>query len=440
MEEIVEKVREAGVVGAGGAGFPTHIKLKSKVEYVIANGAECEPLLRVDRQLMETQADLIVRGLEIAMKTTGADKGIIALKGKYKEAVEALEKASSSFDDIEVRLLGNFYPAGDEHVLVYEMTGRIVPEGGIPLAVGVVVNNISTLINISHAVDRDQPVIHRHLTITGEVAHPKTLCVPVGTIIEDVIASAGGTTVEDFVVIDGGPMMGNIVPSTDSVKKTTSGLIILPREHTLIQRKTQGISYSLKRAQAICCQCDACTEMCPRYLLGHHLYPNKTMVWVNYELSDLGAPITSAYLCCECGLCGLFSCPMGLTPVNIYKDIKVLLEKQGIRNPHQEKDLTPNPKREYQQVPVHRLLERLQLGPYDVEAPLEDKIYEPNLVRIDLSQHLGAPAIPIIKVGDRVKARDLIGEIPEGSLSARVHASISGVVRDIDTRVTIEAD
>ncbi|MDW7669694.1 MAG: electron transport complex protein RnfC, partial [Bacillota bacterium] len=147
-QDIINKIKENGVVGAGGAGFPTHVKVNAEAEYIILNGAECEPLLRVDQQLMVQKTKEILIALDKIRKITNAKRAIIGLKSKYKKAIEAIEKDIYNFTNISVLELGNFYPAGDEQVLVYEATKRIVPEGGIPLNVGVIVLNVETLLNI----------------------------------------------------------------------------------------------------------------------------------------------------------------------------------------------------------------------------------------------------------------------------------------------------
>lgn len=153
--QLVRLVRDAGVVGAGGAGFPTHVKLAAdNVEYVIVNGAECEPLLRVDQQLSERFAPQLLNALDGIVSVLGARKGIFALKGKYKNAIKVLNECIGKRDTLEVFELKDFYPAGDEQVLVYEVTQRIVPEGGIPLMVGCVVINVETLLNVSNALNQ----------------------------------------------------------------------------------------------------------------------------------------------------------------------------------------------------------------------------------------------------------------------------------------------
>ena len=157
---LSEKVRQAGVVGAGGGGFPTHVKLIAKADTVIANGAECEPLLHKDAVIMEEHAAELVRGIQLAMEAVGAREGVIGVKGKKKHAVEAVTAASKG-TNVRVQLLGDYYPAGDEYDLVYNVTGKLIPPGGIPIAVGVVVNNVETFVNIDKEA---YPIVATHLT------------------------------------------------------------------------------------------------------------------------------------------------------------------------------------------------------------------------------------------------------------------------------------
>ncbi len=438
MGELVEKVRNAGVIGAGGAGFPTHVKYQARVEYVIANGAECEPLLHCDQGIMAGLADRVVQGVELVMREVQAKAAFIALKKKYRAPIASLEKALAGKTGIHLHLLDNFYPAGDEQVMVFEVLGRSVPEGGIPLNVGVVVNNVATFVNVA-AAEEGKSVTRRWLTVHGAVRNPSTFEVPVGVTVREAIALAGGPLPGDCRVILGGPMMGSVIDDLElPVTKTTSGIIVLPSNHPHIERKTLSPDGILRRSKAACDQCMHCTELCPRYLIGHDMKPHMIMKALPYGISDSGI-ITSAYLCCECGLCTYFACPLFLSPGEINSMLKTEMSRKKIQNPHRRKDLEPYPFRSERRVPTSRLVQRIGIAHYyHVPAPVRELTYEPERVRIPLKQHLGAPAVPVVQIGSKVREGQLIGEIPEGALGARVHASIGGYVYSVDRDIVIE--
>ncbi len=249
--QIVDNIREAGVVGAGGAGLPTHVKADATVDTVLVNGASCEPLLMSDPHLMESDVDTVIRGLEAVMDCTGAKKGIICLKGKHAGAMQSVRAAvaRASSGRLEAFELMDFYPAGDEHVLVHEALGRTVPERGIPLQVGAVVSNVETLYNVARALD-GTPVTHRYLTVAGEVRRPMVVKVPVGTPVDDVLSFAGGPLISEYRVVDGGPMMGKVLPDASRavVTKTTSGLLVLPPDHNVVVRKVMDPDREIGRA------------------------------------------------------------------------------------------------------------------------------------------------------------------------------------------------
>lgn len=424
--EIVEKVRNAGIVGAGGAGFPTHIKLSSKAEVLIVNGAECEPLLKVDQQILPREKVLFLKGLEAAREAVDAKRVVVALKPKYKSAIEALKGGGP----YELFILGDFYPAGDEQILVYDVTRRIVPEGGIPLQVGCVVLNVETVINIGKAID-GQPVVDKYVTVGGAVNNPGTFKLPVGTPIRDALKLAGGPTAGDFFLIDGGPNTGKIIPSLDSpILKTTKGILVFPKSHPLWGKFAPDLKAVLRRAVSTCCNCRECTELCPRYLLGHSMEPHNIMKVLSWRVAEEDK-LTEAYLCCDCGLCENYACPMGLSPRRIAQSLKQKLIEHNVPNPHKNQPTSTRALFQFKRVPTGRLISRLGISIYDVPAPLVDVDFQPDEVVLLLRQHTGAPARPIVRVGDKVKRGDLIGDIPNGALGAKLHASIEGVVSSI---------
>ncbi|HEA68895.1 MAG TPA: electron transport complex protein RnfC [Desulfobacterales bacterium] len=440
-QEIVEKVRAAGVVGAGGAGFPTHIKLEADVERVLGNGASCEPLLTSDFFLMENESEGILSGLSMVMQSTGAGRGTLCLKEKHFEALGALEKTISKhkMKDIDIFGLDDFYPAGDEMVLVYEVMNRVVPEGGFPLQVGVVVNNVESLLNIARAVKTDKPVIERYLTVAGEVQKNLVIKVPVGISVGEVINLAGGATISDFKVIVGGPMMGQVVTDLSTpVDKTTSGVIVLPANHNIVAGKTNDPERIRRITRLVCCQCSRCTDLCPRTLLGHSLESHKIMrqLGVGSQLVS-EALLEDALICSECGICEKFACPMMISPREVNAQIKREMMEKGVDRSPKKITYQPSAFRDVRKVPTKRLMERLQVSRYDRHPEIFAGEIEVKKATIPLKQHIGAPAIPVVKTGDRVEKGDLIGEIPDKTLGARVHASISGVVESVGTDVVI---
>ena len=430
-EDRIRQLSLSGVVGAGGAGFPAHVKLNAKADVVIINGAECEPLLRADQQLMERYPARLLEAVGMIMEQVGAKEGVIALKEHYHGAVAALQKALQKDQNIRIHTMGSFYPAGDEHVLVYEVTGRIVPEGGIPLNCGAVVTNVETALNILNAWKREMPVVDSYLTVTGAVREPKTIKLPIGTPIAEAIARAGGTTVNDYVVINGGPMMGKLVSLDSTVTKTTKGLIVLPRDHSLIASLTKPLERSIKEAGAACMQCSQCSITCPRGLLGHRIEPHKLMRVAGYGgTCDINAGLVNAFLCSGCRLCE-YSCVMGLQPWKLNNFLKGELAKNGIKNPLHDQPQQADPFRNYKRYPTDKLIRSLGLGAYDVPAPMEEQEYIVRRVELLLRQGVGAPAVPVVEVGQRVERGTLIAEIPDGKLGSCLHASISGVVEAV---------
>ncbi|MBC3887279.1 electron transport complex protein RnfC [Acetobacterium paludosum] len=437
---LVELVQSAGIVGAGGAGFPTHVKINCTVDTVIVNCAECEPLLRVDQQLMALETVKILTALQAVMDHTQAKEGIVGLKKSYKPAIEALNKELPAFPGIRMHQLKSFYPAGDEQVLVYETTKRIVPEGGIPLNVGALVINVETLLNIYDILIDNIPVTDTYLTLTGEVKNKITTKVPLGITVREALELAGGTTIDDYVVINGGPMMGKIVDLESTITKTTKGLIVLPKDHSLILSKTKSIKETMKMAGMACMQCNYCTELCPRYALGHNLQPHKLMRIAAYgSTCDTTTQATNAFLCCACGLCQ-YACVMDLQPWKFNTMLKQELGSKGIKNPHHNAPTATEPFREGKQFDVHRLISRLGLTKYDLPAPMVETDKTFTKVNLLLSQHIGAPAMAVVKVGDQVERGQLVADIPDGKLSAKVFASISGKIITVDSeKITIEA-
>ncbi len=442
MKNIANYALQSGIIGAGGAGFPTHIKLSSKAKTFIVNAVECEPLLHKDKMIIKHYPEEVINGMCLAMESIGAERGIFALKSKYKECISilkpVLEKAEIKAEKkykIELLLLDDFYPAGDEIVLCYEATGKIVPEAGLPLAHSIVVNNVETLYNLSLAQKEAKPLIKTWLTITGEVKNPQTFLLPIGMNIKEALDLAGGVTIDDYIIIDGGPMMGKVVSDDDAISKTTGGLLVFPKEHPLVQFNELKLNIIAKRAMSACIQCRMCSDLCPRNLLGHNLEPHLMMRYIAFGLSEKLVP--NSLLCCECGVCENFACPMGLSPRQIVLYFKEKAQAIGQRWQPTDTSYIANEERYARRVPINRLIARLGLTNYYKDAPLNDINYSPKSVKLSLQMHIGAPSEPIVKIGDKVHRGQLIAKIPMGKLGANLHSSIDGIVKNIDDNYII---
>ncbi len=427
-----DTVFETGVVGCGGAGFPASVKLAGRAETLIVNAAECEPLLHKDKELLARRADEFFAGLAEAMARVGARRGVIGLKKKHADLIEAVSRRCPQ--NVAVYPLDDVYPAGDEFVLVYEVTGRIVGPGGLPKDVGAVVHNVETLINIG----RRRPVTRKALTVAGLVARPMTLEAPIGTPFRDVIDAAGGPVLPDYAVLVNGVMMGRLAEDlSEPVTKTTAGLIVLGRDHALVKRYARRPEAVRRIARAACDQCSFCTELCPRYLLNHPVEPHRVMRSFGLGQALEGA-VRFARYCSGCRLCSLAACPENLDPSEICGLLKAGTGSAGTAE-RPAPAPRPHPMRFARRLPMSRLVRKLGLADLEDHAPWRDVQLAPRRVRIPLRQHTGVAAEPAVGVGQAVREGDCIGKIPQGKLGAPVHASIDGRVMSVAEAVEIEA-
>ncbi len=432
LKDLKILLREMGVVGAGGAGFPSYAKLTEQADTVLLNCAECEPLLKVHRQVLEEYTYEVLTALSEIVSATGAKRGIIAIKEHYHSTLRALEGEISNFSHLSIHKLQSVYPAGDEIILIKEVTGKTVNPGKLPVSVGVTVCNVESVYNIYRAM-QGYPVTDKYVTVAGEVKNPVTLCVPLGVKISEVIEAAGGITCSDAEYISGGPMMGRIVNPGDPITKTTNAILVLPKDHTVIQNKKLNAQINLRRAMSVCCQCRSCTELCSRHVIGYPVEPHLVMrVLSNGGKGDVKV-LAGSMFCSGCGLCETYSCPQGLSPRAMIAEIKAIARENGIKPPENvEADLKVKDA-EYKKVSVERLTARLGLKKYDVAAPLHEN-FTAKSVKILLSQHLGAPAAAVVKEGDTVKKGDVIALAKENALSVNIHASIDGTVSVVNSK------
>ena len=286
-DEIIDIIREAGIVGMGGAGFPTCVKLKpaNPVDTILLNGCECEPMLTADHRVLLEFADDIIYGLKAILKTTGAEKGIIVIEDNKPDAIELLKAKVADCDNMEVFPARTKYPQGAEKTLIKRVMGRVVPRGGLPADVGVVVSNISTVKAISDAIQKGMPLIERVATVTGEkIRKPGNFIVKIGTSVKELIDYCGGTTDEDVLIKMGGPMMGFALSDVNvPMMKGSNGIIAIDTD------KTEEMS---------CIKCGRCVDVCPMELSP--LYFAKYADEKNWQgMKDMNVMDCVECRCCE---------------------------------------------------------------------------------------------------------------------------------------------
>ncbi|MFC1983539.1 electron transport complex subunit RsxC [Chloroflexota bacterium] len=315
-KEILERIREAGIVGMGGATFPTHVKLAppegKKIDTLILNGCECEPYITSDHRLMLEYGATILSGLNIIKKVLSPDTVYIAIEDNKEDAIDHMEKliaVAGLQDSFKVISLKSKYPMGAEKTLIYNILGREVPIGGLPLDVGVVVHNVSTAKAICEAIFEGKPFVDRVVTVTGAVKTPKNLLVRLGTPLRDLIDYCGGMDGEASEVILGGPMMGISQPDLDSpVTKGTN--CVLVKESRLIKEQD-------------CISCGRCVDVCPMSLMPTTL--------AKYAKAGRYDDCKEAYIddCFECGACA-YTCPANIPIVQYIKVAKSELIKRRV--------------------------------------------------------------------------------------------------------------
>jgi electron transport complex protein RnfC len=298
-EEIIERVKQAGIVGQGGAAFPTYVKLSpppdKKIDYVILNACECEPYLTRDYRFLIEKTEEVITGLKLILKAAGVNYGIIGIEDNKPEAIKKLENILGNEETISLKVLKTKYPQGAEKMLIKAVTGREVPPGKLPFDVGCIIQNVGTAVSIYNAVVKGEPQINAFLTVSGlGIVEPKNLIAPVGTPLKNIIDYCGGIKENAKKIVAGGPMMGFAQYDLNSpVTKAASGILVLTG------KEAPGLK------ESNCLNCGRCLSVCPLDLAPTRLY--KFSRFDKFEEAiDIGLQT-----CMECGTC-TYNCPAGI--------------------------------------------------------------------------------------------------------------------------------
>lgn len=424
--ELKALMKDAGIIGAGGAGFPSYAKLAEGADTLLINGAECEPLLYTDYYLLKREMSTVLAGINAVLMGTGIKRAVLAIKDHTAKRL-SLRDGESLDDDVTVRVLPDVYPIGDEVSLIYESLGRLVNPASLPITAGVIVYNVETMYNLGRAKKFGEPVISKWLTVGGDVTRPVVLRAPIGTPIDELLSLLGIEVDEEHSVIDGGPSMGKVInPARAVVTKTTKGILLLPNSTRAVESKYINEKMAVARAETACCQCTRCTDMCPRALLGYPLEPHKMVRTAMGAAVTLPQMVLSATLCCGCGICESIACSQGISPKAVINNYKEVLRKNGMRFVA-SKPAEVTLEREYRMIPSEKWMQTLGVKRFD---RLPEFIGDQDLstrVEIPVAKHIGAPAIPTVSDGDFVKRGELVAAAADG-LSVPYHASVDGRV------------
>ena len=436
--ELKKLMKNAGIVGAGGAGFPSYAKIAEGADTLLINGAECEPLLYTDYTILKHELPFVLEGINTVLDNTGIGSATLAVKEHTAERLSWFDGELLA-EKIKIKVLPNVYPIGDEISLIYESLGRLVGPGKLPISVGVIVFNVETMYNLGRAARYSEPVTKKWLTVGGCIEKPVVVRVPIGMRVSELFKRLGVSVAEDCSVLDGGPSMGKVINyETASVTKTTKGLLVLPNSSRAIEAKSINEKMAVARAETACCQCTRCTDMCPRALLGYPLEPHKMVRTAMGAAVTLPRMVLSATLCCGCGVCESLACSQGISPKAVINNYKALLSKNKLRYISEEKISTAG-EREYRMIPSERWAATLGVLKYDKLPEYSGEAEDVRRVEIPLTRHIGIPSVAAVSDGDSVREGDLIAAGAAG-LSVPQHASIDGTVRVFGDKIIINKE
>ncbi len=436
-EKFIRLIKDKGVVGGGGGGFPTYAKFSfDNLTTLIINGAECEPLLYSDYFLFSKRNEEIVVVLDKIQEIFNFEEIYIVLKEKRRDLIQYLQKAGiKGIKNLHFYLMRDVYPAGDEQIIIKSIKGLTLPPFTPPGEKGFVVINTQTLLYIYEAIIKNQPTMRRFITVSGYVKTPLVVDVPIGTKVKDLIQLTGGYTTKKPVIFAGGLLMGNLVGESYSIKKTTTGIVVIPENSKVLFEKKHTADFFSKLSKSVCDQCMECTFFCSRNIIGKKLSPHLIMRNSSKLLSGKLEIPTEILNCSECGLCYVYSCPLGLSPRKVIRSLKKKVKRRNLKNCETQisEPLIYLPTSE-------KIKKRLEIDLID-RIPEFYGVYTPQRVSMDLNQGKGKSPKIFIKEGDFVFEGEKIGEVSEEDLGTPIHSPINGMVFSIsENKIHIERD
>ncbi len=408
-----EKLQEKGVVGLGGGGFPSFLKLRENLHTFIINGAECEPLLKSDFFYIKNNLPKIISTAKLFRKHLKIKRIVFAIK---KKNLKIIDSELLGKNKIEIFPLKDSYPVGDERIIIKLLDNKLIPHEKYPGDYGYIVHNVETCGAIFDAVEGDIPLTKRYITICGEVKNSFVAEVKIGTPIKKLIETAGGYTCEDPVILESGVMMGKIVSEDDFIKKQTSALIVLPMDNRAVLERLRDISHTVKKSFESCCSCEMCTMLCSRKNIGYYLRPDRILKG-NLKFYD-----TSIFNCSGCGICSLYACPFDLSPRKIIdflkKKSKGAVERNFPENAFGGENLL---------IPSENLKKKLNITKYETQI----EFMKINDFSTKYEVYLPPGTRWLYEKGKKVKEGDKLNEIVEkyGNL---IHSPISGTISLVD--------
>lgn len=420
---------------------------------VIVSAIKDNPLSFAEEYLLQREWHKIIDGLKLLMANHHAEKGIIAVSKSDRPVIADLKRCVEDCDNIDLFFIDDFYPAADQAILIYEITGQSFSRATPAALSGSLVYDLPTIINIYEAVTEKTPVTRRLLTCTGEVALPSLVLGHLGVSFREVIELCGGATIGEYVILSGAPARGAVITDIDTpVTKSTTTITVLPADHELVKERSQSIGAQIRKSKSVCNQCSFCTELCPVYLLGDKLYPHLIMRQIAYGLAEPEEVIMGALLCSECGICEVFACPHKLSPRAVNKEIKERLKQEaqpesllsGQMNGHIgdgqisgqingliSGQLQPRSNRDYRKVPFERLADLFSVGRYAEPPKMELLETTPGQVELLFQEMSAAGILPRVETGEEIEQGSLVAET-KMSTGARLHTGISGKVTFLD--------